>query len=141
MADEKVISEREVVKRERKAFANGVACAHRAALHKSNAPAVRFISDGRDPSDIDGIAAREYPMPKIERPRVVSFESNTGGRCYVSLTDGRLRYRYFDDEPPLHDVAKGIESGNESLAADFSQLAIAYVDLIAKPTELVEAPE
>lgn len=131
--DEKKISEREAVMRERKAFVNGAIAVRRALKFNSDAEAMRFISDGRDPADIEGIAAREYPLPKVTRPRVVPDPE----RGYDQ------KWRFVGGEMQYHSNGQWFDLNKDD---DYNGCRIPTIErirvwslLIANPTELVDA--
>ena len=88
------------------------------------------------------IAAKSfYPKPKVERPRVVTVKSNQHVcPLHVSLVDGQLKYMYGARggwEPWAILLSDG--ANNESVRADMPLICNAYLELVANPTEWVDA--
>lgn len=113
MSDELKVSERDAVLRERKAFARGA--------YLFNVSSSMRCAEDR--------AAKEYPLPKIERPRVVQ-EHGTG-----------FKMRYVNGDFEHHvDDGKGWRRsfGSNSCAVTAERVKL-WADLLERPTELVEA--
>lgn len=112
MADGKMVTEREAVKRERAAFALG--------WMRS-----RPIHEAREE---EKVAAELYPLPKVERPREVKIGNDTmrvvgGVSCFKTKSGGVWEWQ------------RGYIAVR---SADEARLAL---DLFENPTELVDSEE
>lgn len=93
---------------------------------------------------IENHAKRAFPLPKIERPRVIKREY--GSPAYpisFSLVNGRILYG-LGTHPPTHDlIARTTDGSSLDVHRDeILRLAFdAYADLKPNPTELVEDTE
>lgn len=88
-------------------------------------------------------AAERYPLPKVEKPRVVRFNSHDQPRGYVlalTLHGKELCYRYeaHDHEKSRTDWHRVADRNTGPFERDLQMLLDGYADLLANPTELVE---
>lgn len=123
---QKLYTERELRLAERKAYVHGV------EDRRINAVGLGGAS----------VRARTlYPMPKIERPRVVTRPSPCGG-VHFRFVDGRLQHSHAADPTKARywfDTLKQVGPCGDGLIEESVLAAIeVYADLKANPTELVE---
>lgn len=114
------VTEREAVLREREAFDNGATCA-RLALQCKQA----------SQRSLEEIAKRDYPLPKITRPRVVRDFS----------LDTTREFRVVDGVIQARDIGRlNQEWGTEGLRGWKVDAAVirTFADLLANPTEEIE---
>lgn len=129
-----MVSAREAVERERRAFVDGGKWRYILAVgHSGPSCIVPPIDDPR----YDAEAAKRYPLPTVTRPRVV--DDNPAHPCGEQwcVIDGTLRYRY----APGRDWMRWSEFRNHSAAAPTPGRVALWADLLANPTETVEADE
>jgi hypothetical protein len=140
MADTpKTYSEREKVLAERAAFVAGAGAAH---LDRVRCESVQTTTDMYSPHDrvpyfnhtyAKAVAAREYPLPKVIRPRVLI---DPKGDWQWSVRDGRLMQR------TTLDACNWYDANNSPYPNRFQPLAsrvMLWADLLANPNEEVEA--
>lgn len=127
MSDNKMVTEREAVLRERKAYAEGAEWAWR--TNYAEHTGAKFNHNGH----VDRSAAFRYPLPSITRPRVVKDQEYPNYEWRV--VDGSLEWR-------LHPYSSGwvpIETshGFVGLYTVTKQRAAMWADLLNNPTEEV----
>ncbi len=115
MNDEKTISEREAVKRERKAFEDGMV--RGSAREFTNIARVRQA------------ASEAYPLPKITRPRVVDDPHDCQEGSAWRVVEGRIEYRWKGDKPSAWRQYASSPITPERVAM--------WANLLANPTEEV----
>lgn len=122
MTEQKMVSEKEAVRRERAAFEAGAHWRFCRALH-----AVKRIPplDESTPGIYHMEAAERYPLPKVERPRVVATD---GGSAQWRVKNGEMQCLAQNGRTWLLGAAHHVT--RERLAV--------WADLFASPNELVE---
>lgn len=129
MPDDKVFSERETIRLQRLSFVAGAQAAPHAEwdLETREKRRQRWTV----------VAAERYPLPKVERPRVV--RDRTDSEVSWRIAGGVLQFRVGVAE---WHVMHGHAGGNSRFGTDFTvsleRVAI-WADLLANPTELVDA--
>jgi hypothetical protein len=124
MADEKMVSEKDAVLRERAAFRAGVD-----ALFISNAVPAGMQSN-RAVACAQASAEDLYPLPKVTRPRVVQIRG-----AYSTY-----EYRWVDNHLELRSVdGAGLWQRAGTIGASDPAFLVALGQLAAAPTEEVDA--
>jgi len=114
------LTEAEAVRRERAAFLAGGEEAYRQVMAREAAPALR--------NQWRCLAHATYPLPTVERPRVLTLDNGAQFR----VQDGLIEHRSKRDGWVQSDMELC-----EFTADDFRQFA----DLMENPTETVEVAE
>jgi len=91
-------------------------------------------------------AKRRYPLPMIEKPRVIARTLsnsplyNTPREIHLSIKDGTLVHGWGTCPNAAYDTFKTLTKREEGkfTAVDIRVIADAYAELKANPTELVE---
>lgn len=118
MSDEKTVTEREAVERERAAW---LACDMEFATERNRA---KLYDQSKR------VAAERYPLPKVTRPRVVTvYDPELRADIDIRVTVGQLQWKRRD--------ALVWQSFTRSLDAE-KRMAKAVLDVAANPTEEVE---
>lgn len=114
------VTEREAVEREWKAYCEGavdVEVRHRGALHCTYTVDLALVQ---------AEAVKRYPLPKVQRPRVVRAPSTAN-----------FEFRFMDGNIQERDI-----NGGEWRRADgwpiTPNLVAVWADLLANPTEVVD---
>jgi hypothetical protein len=118
MRDEKRYTEKEMVRLNSQAFEYGAA--FNEALHNgSGACNIRI-----DHSVHHGEAGRRYPLPKVERPRVVTDKQGVDWRVIGDVAQARFDADHPWESRPIISMTK--------------DRALLIADLFARPSELVD---
>lgn len=128
MSDELKVSEREAVLRERKAFERGYRT-RPYELAQGGAAVAKMKPDEWEQGALRCVMEREYPLPKVSRPRVLQ-EHGTGFK--MRYVNGHFEHHVDDGKGWRWSV------GRESCAITQERVKM-WADLLANPTELVEA--
>lgn len=137
------MTERDVIQRERAAFAEGVhwthAYAHQAWMFKTDNAAYRRDERLALPLlqlEAVGVeAARRYPLPKVTRPRVVKDTDGTRWR----ISEGRLQFMRGGGDwlCMLGESRSGSDRYGMGLVPTPERIRL-WADLLANPNEEVE---
>ena len=122
MSDPKMVSERDAVERERNAYVRGW-CDHGG-----------FSDRGH------GNASRLYPLPKVERPRVVQDPHEQFPEHSWKIEEGHVYWRCNGSRWRLADFGDLVQNTDDpELITTLTPMRLrALADLLANPTELVE---
>ena len=128
MSEQKMISEREAVMRERAAFVAG---------------AERFACEGCKglaPDYAGKEAAERYPLPTVTRPRVVTDPHLRDDSVSWRVFDGVIQYRENRDAMLDSIIDSSWVVGPPQFIPTAERVAM-WADLLANPTEEVEASD
>lgn len=125
MSDEKKYTERDVVMRERAAFAKG-RCMSQHEMHEEELPCIACNQRAR----------HLYPLPSVTRPRVVRDVTSgmAGGGYEWRVVNGGIQWRPLGDMTWRAPASDGVVHGMYLFPERVRTLA----DLLANPTETVE---
>lgn len=79
-------------------------------------------------------AALQYPLPKIERPRVIERRDPHGSYIRFAIIDGRLKHGFYSTYPHWDTLETIAELSPATVQIAFD----VHAELKAQPTELVE---
>lgn len=126
MSDDKTVTEREAVLRERAAFAHG---AYWAWLNNyAESSGAKFNHEGY----VDLRAAERYPLPTITRPRVVRDPRSKGYEW--QCVGGALQWRY----PDTMESWSSWDSGGAYIWTPVPDRVKLWADLLQNPLEEVQ---
>lgn len=135
---EKTVTEREAVMRERAAFERGY-CTCPFTFSKGDAVADMEVHDARERSCLSAVIAREYPLPKVTRFRVVPdpLSPCVDWRVIGVCGEPTLMCRTNDEEGRSIWKVYPIDNGGVHHMPTTERVKL-WADLLANPTEMVD---